>query len=148
MGIEDFEGYHSRRLNMPDGGKIICFFYRNNQPRPSIDDSNRNVFRVDAEGNVMWQITRIDHADRDWEVLHANARKRGLPGCIEPFIGFVYLLPDGSRPSGDLVDEIEYEADRRIELANLGVGSQWYSLDVDTGVAIETTPENLRQRPW
>lgn len=148
MPIEDFEGYHSRCLKMPDGGKIICFFYRNNTKRPSFDDSNRNVFRLDKNGNVIWQVTRIDHPERNPAAAYQRARQRGEPGCIESFIEFSLRKPDGTTNIEGLMpqDVMDWIPGCTVELVALGIGTLWYSLDTETGVAREITKSGIR--PW
>lgn len=149
MAIEDFAGYRTRELRMPDGGKIICFFYVpiDSPKKSSVEDGNHNVFRVDREGRVMWQITRVDHPEVNWELKHQHAREEGLPGRVEPFIAFVLHFPDGTRyPPHDEVDVIDWVPGCRVEMSNLGIGTRWFRLDVDTGVAVEITPRG--QRPW
>lgn len=148
MAIEDFEGYKARHLRMPDGGEIICFFYRNNGRGSSVEDGNRNVFRLDKAGRVIWQITRIDYPDTNWELKHKMAREEGQPGCIEPFIRFYVTYADGTiktdPQTGMAPDSIDWAPNCKVELANLGFGTQWYTLDVATGVANEITPRGLK----
>jgi len=148
MPIENFKGYSCCELKMPAGDRIICFYYRNNAPRSSVEDGNRNVFRVNKKGEVIWQITRIDHPGTNWDHKHESARKKGREGCIEPFIAFVLRYPDGtsSMDDGNLPpDSQTWVPGCQVELANLGLGSQWFTLDVDSGVAVEITPKG---RPW
>ena len=150
MAIEDFDGYKARHLRMPDGGEIICFFYRNDALGSSVDDGNRNVFRVDRHGKVIWQITRIDYPDTNWESKHQRAREKGQPGCIEPFIRFYVTYADGTiktdPETGMAPDVIDWLPGCKVEMSNLGVGTQWFTLDVNTGIAIDITPSG--QRPW
>lgn len=148
MAIKDFEGYKARHLRMPDGGEIICFFYRNNARGSSVEDGNRNVFRLDKDGKVIWQITRIDHPETNWELKHKLAREEGQPGCIEPFIRFYVTYADGTTKTdpatGMAPDAIEWLPGCKVEMSNLGFGTQWFTLDVDTGEAREITPRGLR----
>lgn len=152
MGIEDFSEYDSRRLLMPDGGQIICFYYvpLACPKQSSVEDGNRNVFRIDKTGQVIWQITRVDHPGVNWELKHRYAREEGQPGCIEPFIRFYVYRKNGAliTDAGGLTppDVTEWEPGCRVEMSNLGIGTQWFELDVETGVAVETTPKGFR--PW
>lgn len=147
MGVEAFNGYQARRLLMPDDGQIACFFYRGSGNECDVYDGNHNVFRIDKDGAVMWQVTRVDYPDVNWESKHRHAREDGKPGCIEPFIEFVLEMPDGTRyPEGSPVDVIEWRPNCLVKLVNLGLGTQWFSLDVDTGIATEITARG--HRPW
>jgi hypothetical protein len=137
-----------RILRMPDGGMIFTL----SLPRPAkdfagVEHINHNVFRVDKSGQVLWQVTRIDHPEVNWEAKHRHAREEGLPGCIEPFMEFVLRLPNGMRyPEGDPVDSIDWVPGCRVDLVSLGIGTQWFRLDVDSGVATEITSKGTR--PW
>lgn len=148
IGDHFMSGEVWRNLRMPDGGIIFVL----SLPRPPKDFEavqliNHNVFRVDKDGKVMWQITRVDYPDANWELMHQHARERGEPGCIEPFIAFVLRFPDGTRyPPHDEVDVIDWVPGCQVDLVNLGIGTQWFRLDVDTGVAVEITPRG--HRPW
>ena len=135
-----------RVLRMPNRNDVVMvdvFAER------AVEIKNRNVFRMDRDGKVMWQITRIDYPDINWASKHQHAREKGLPGCIEPFMYFRLHYPDGS--NSDVVgqmpsDVMDWMPGCKVELANLGVGSQWFSLDVDTGIAVDITPRGFR--PW
>lgn len=147
-GDQFLTGEIFRTLLLPDGGMIFTV----SLPRPpkdfeAVELINHNVFRVDKEGRVMWQITRIDHPGVNWEAKHRHAREDGLPGCVEPFIEFVLRLPDGTRyPEGSPVDVIEWIPGCQVDLVNLGIGTQWYRLDLESGIATEITLKG--HRPW
>lgn len=135
-----------RILNMPDGGMMFTL----SLPRPPEDFAaveliNHNVFRVDASGEVMWQITREDAPGYNWEAAHENARKRGLQGRILPFVSFFLEFADGSiEPEANPPDEMSYVPDSQVNLMCLGhVYTRLYRLDVETGRAVETTPSHL-----
>ena len=131
-----------RILRMPQGDDLFVLSMPAVLTMDDVERQNHNVFRVDRDGHVLWQITRIDHPGTNWEFKHEQARERGEPGCIEPFIYFRLRLPDGSTNMdfGMPQDSMDWISGCPVELANLGFGSQWFSLDIDTGVAIEITP--------
>ena len=131
-----------RILRMPDGNDIFTLSVHPVLNMDDVERRNHNVFRVDRDGHVLWQITRIDHPGTNWEFKHEQARERGEPGCIEPFIEFSLRFPDGSRNTDGRMpqDNMDWVAGCRVELVKLGFGTQWFSLDIDTGVAIEITP--------
>ena len=133
---------------MPDGNDIYIVSFARPAVWQEVDKNNRNVFRLDKNAKVIWQITRIDHPGRNWAAAHQQARERGDPGCIEPFIYPRLRLPDGTTnlDNGMPPDSMDYIPGCPVELANLGLGSQWYLLDVDTGIAVEITPTGFR--PW
>lgn len=148
-GDQFLTGEIFRTLLMPEGGMIFTL----SLPRPpkdfeAVELINHNVFRVDKKGRVMWQITRIDHPGVNWEAKHRHAREDGLPGCIEPFKYFRQRFPNGTTnlDFGLPPDSMDYIPGLPVELANAGIGSQWFELSVETGVAVEITPQG--HRPW
>ncbi len=183
MGIESFQGYKSRQLLMPDGGKILCFHLRDGAPESGVHDANHNVFRLDKHGRVLWQINRRERPSINWTVKHQLARERGEPGCIEPFTRFVVYRPDGTLVKEyvppDVPDErgfyeywgldeknrfarlvtkeppprseyfpdvMTWQPGSKVELFSHGQGTRTYSLDVETGEAVDVTP--IGERPW
>ena len=147
--LNKYLGWPIRRLVMPNGDQIICLFCKDgSEPDLSVHDGNHNVFRLDKNGKVIWQITRIDYPDTNWESKHQRAREKGEPGCIEPFIRFYVTYADGTTKTdletGMAPDVIEWLPGCKVKMSNLGYGTQWFTLDVDTGVATEITPRGSR----
>lgn len=154
MSIEDFAGWRFRQLALPDGGKIVCFFF---QPQGvsdvSLHDINHNIFRLSPSGEVLWQVQRDDsiHPPGWWDKLHARARAKGLDGERWPFMYFTLELPDGTRKPSD------HEADGTgIELWAPGIIIHLYGigldyvLDPETGIAknVESGPKIPGGRVW
>jgi hypothetical protein len=134
-----------RILRMPDGNDVVIISAFDEL---DVDKRNRNVFRVDRDGKVIWQITRIEYPDTNWELKHRIAREEGQPGCIEPFIRFYVTYADGTTKTdpqtGMAPDVIDWVPGCKVELANLGFGTRWFTLDVDTGVAVDITTPGLK----
>ena len=148
---ETYLGWPVRQLLLPSGDKIICLFCQDGgEPDLSIYDGNHNVFRLDKNNKIVWQITRIDNPSINWELKHQCAREEGQPGCIEPFIRFYVTYSDGMSKTdlqtGIAPDVIDWQPGCKVEMSNLGIGTRWYALDIDTGVAVDITPTG--QRPW
>jgi len=149
MSITSFNGWRARQLALPDGGKILCFFYQNNDDMISLHDENHNVFRLNPAGEVVWQVRRDDSIRPPdwWETLHRLAREQGLDGKRKPFMYMVLEYSDGSRKTsdeqGDGKDIALWEPGCLIHL--YGSGND-YILDPETGIAknVETGPG----RPW
>lgn len=151
--IDEYMGWPVRKLLLPEEQQIICTYCKTGkEPDRSVYDGNHNVYRLDKNGNVIWQITRVDYPFVNWESKHRHAQEEGLPGCIEPFIRFYVYRPDGTLVVEDLgpeyaalpPDVVEWQPGYTVKLANLGFGTQWFSLDVETGVANEITPIGLK----
>ena len=134
---------------MPADEQIICLYCRiGDEPVLSLHDANHNVFRLDKHGKVIWQITRINYPDTDWELKHKLAREKGQSGCIEPFLRFYVTYADGTQKTdphtGMAPDIIDWVPGCTVKLASLGLGTQWFTLDVGAGVAVEITPRGFK----
>ena len=142
---DTFTGYEIFRvLRMPDGYDLVIVDVLD---MADVDKRNHNVFRIYPHGKIIWQITRIDYPETNWELKHKMAREEGQLGCIEPFVGFRLQYSNGT--SSDVIgqmplDEMDWVPGCKVELANLGFGTQWFALDVDTGVATEITPRGFK----
>lgn len=116
----------------------------------SLYDSNHNIFRLNSQGEMVWQVRRDDSIRRPdwWEILHAQARERGEAGAREPFMYFSLKYPDGSDNisihNGCPPDDAEWTPGCTIWLS--GSAYQQYILDPDTGIAKNVTEG--RPRPW
>ena len=150
MSIGDFDGYRHRRLILPSGDSIRCFFYQPEGCKDvSLHDANHNVYRLNPSGEVIWQVRRDDEIMPDgwWETRHRLAREQGHDGKRVPFMYIVLEYPDGNRKTsdgqGDGCDITEWTPGCLIHL--YGSGND-YILDPETGIAknIETAPG----RPW
>lgn len=149
MKPTDFSGWRDRKLNLPNGDTIVCFFYRNKSGMVSLYNENHNIFRLTPTGEVVWQVRRDDSIMPPdwWENMHRIAREQGLDGKRKPFTYLVLENPDGSRVTsdeqGDGRDIALWEPGSIIHL--YGSGND-YVLDPETGIAknVETGPG----RPW
>lgn len=52
-----------KSLPLPDGGFIVLIDMMGRTKSESWDDSNRNVYRLDAAGNVIWRIGTMSAPD-------------------------------------------------------------------------------------
>jgi hypothetical protein len=157
MSIQDFKGWWSKQINLPDGGKIVCFYFRNSCGQVSHHDVNHNIYRLNAAGEVLWQVQRDDsnHPPGWWELLNQHARERGQDGARErgqdgarePFTYFMLKYPDGqtncTQETGDPPNVAVWTPDCTIIL--LGSAYQRYILDPDSGIARNVTEWPVRQ---
>jgi hypothetical protein len=138
MSIENFKGWRAYEISLPDGGKIICFYFINHGQDVTLYDENHNIFRLDKEGNVMWQIQREENGKFIWEVAHQQAREKGLDGERRPF---------GSLRLFNAQDEWLQSVDAwhpGLKLITICHGI--YEIDIDKGVANNVTP--ISWRDW
>ncbi|WP_137922490.1 hypothetical protein [Hydrogenophaga sp. 2FB] len=115
----------------------------------SLHDINHIVYRLNAQGEILWQVQRDDsnHPPGWWDSLHRHARAEGLDGAREPFTEFLIEYADGSNnktPMETRPLEDKWVPGCRIWLR--GSAYHQYILDPDTGIAKNVT--KLPVRPW
>jgi hypothetical protein len=139
-----------KTLHLPSNDRIALVSSYADSESLSAQDINHNIFRLNPQGAVVWQVKRDDSVRRPdwWEVLHAQARERGEDGAREPFMEFILKYPDGSdniNPNnGCPPDEAIWTPDCTIWLR--GSAYQQYILNPETGIAKNVTEG--RPRPW
>lgn len=150
-----FNGWPVRQLLLPCGDTIVCTFAKDGlEPPETLFEANHNVYRLTADGEVVWQVRRVDNnrpADW-WEQLHKLARANGYDGERMPFTYIKLEYPDGRRINsderGDGKDVALWEPGCKILIHDIsGTGPQLYELDPETGIANNVTPKNPG-RPW
>lgn len=139
-----------KSIQLPDAHLVVLVStYASGEPL-SPEDINHNIFRLNAKGEIIWQVKRDDSVRRPdwWEVLHQQARERGEDGAREPFMNMVMTYPDGSSncspQDGNPPDEAIWTPDCTIWLN--GSAYQQYILDPETGIAKNVTEGH--PRPW
>lgn len=130
-----------QEVHMPNGDRIV-------QADPmlerwaSMDLANHNIFRLDANNQVVWQVQRVEDRFVNWEARHQHA-KEADPNCegyLDPFnhmsLRFFErrALPYKGpfHPTEELVWFDDYAPGRLLSLA-----THWwaYDLDPETGIA-------------
>lgn len=149
MTVPAFKGWAARKILMPGHEEIVCYFFRADGNYTSLHDVNHNVFRLNARGEVVWQVRRDDsnHPPDWWDILHRQARERGRDGAREPFMYMTVVHEDGyveRNPDGEIKDIQTWVPNSTIVLD--GSAYQVYELDPDTGVAKNVTKWPVR--PW
>jgi hypothetical protein len=146
-----FKDWHKKTLFMPNGESIVCFFFRPKfASMVNVYDINHNIFRLNAQNEVIWQICR-DDSNRPpnwWDILDYYARQEGQDAARYPFWDFVLEYPDGSNnnlpQTGTPPDEAIWTPGCTIWLR--GSADQQYTLDPETGIAKNVTVGG--QRAW
>lgn len=148
---ERYMGLMFKRLMLPNQDRIILLYYWDATDADlSLHDVNHNIFRLNPQGEMVWQVRRDDSIRPPdwWDILHRQARERGEDGAREPFVYLTLKYPDGTdnvNPrNGSPPDEAVWTPGCTIELS--GSFYQQYTLDPDTGVALNVTVG--RPRPW
>ena len=132
-----------QQLPLADGGRIVslCPYSTPDFPMgknwPDLHTANHNVFRLDANNQVVWQVRRVESPTRrSWEDLHRDAKERN-PACEGYLDPFMHM---GLDESGALEAEPvgRYRKGCKVCLQT----GEWrymcsvtYELDIETGIA-------------
>ncbi|QHE85394.1 hypothetical protein [Hydrogenophaga sp. BPS33] len=151
MSIEYMYGWPLRRVHMPNGDQLVLMYCETgDEPQLELHKMNHNVYRRNAQGEILWQVQRNDsnHPPGWWDELHRQARAEGLDGAREPFMRIWVENADGtfqSEPDGRTPAMVQtWTSGCTLHLD--GSAYQHYILDPDTGIAKNVT--KLPVRPW
>jgi hypothetical protein len=139
-----------KALCLPNGERIILANKYSDGEYLSLYDANHNVFRLNPQGEVVWQVRRDDsnHPADWWDILHQDARNQGYDGAREPFTYIQLEYADGTTSWDDQTlqwrDPCEWKPACKIWL--VGSAYQQYILDPETGIAKNVTDWPVR--PW
>lgn len=134
MSNERYLGLPFQVIQLPDAHRIIRLqnVYGSGDVWPSLALANHNVFRLDAEGKVVWQVHRDERGHVNWEVRHAHAKEENpaAEGYFDPF-SRLYMLDCPAAQSGENRSTI-WQSGCKVYLV-----TRWweYLLDLDTGIA-------------
>jgi len=140
---ERFMGRLFDSVPMPDGGKIILLIrWNNSDPDLPLQITNHNVFRLDSQNNVIWQVRREENGFVNWEYrnIHAKEDDPLSEGYADPFFAMSEkffekeeILNKGPfHPKFKKVNFDDYKPGRLLWL----VTATWaYDLNPETGVA-------------
>lgn len=143
LGFVDLQVYQSIRCF--DRSRIVNLHPYSTPDHPhgkdwsSLNLANHNIFRLDANQRVVWQIRRLENPTHaNWEILHELAKRKHAEGAFES-----YYTADGY-----MDPFFNMTLDERGALAPESVGiyrpgckvylttRDWlYELDVETGIA-------------
>jgi len=146
--LELFKGCPIRRLYMPNGDKIVVTFRWGELGKwEELYATNHNVYRLNPQGKVIWQVVRDDSImPHDWwEGCNQRAREKGGDGYRIPFSHTTLEYPDGrcktSDEKGDGTSILTWEQGCIIHL--YGQGND-YILDPETGIATNNAKKGGR----
>ncbi|NOT67535.1 MAG: hypothetical protein HOP04_04255 [Methylophilaceae bacterium] len=149
----------SQSVALPDGGVIAisnCLIGDEDKIIP-IYDHNHNIFRLDKDGNVVWQVQRDDKDRINWEHIMAEVAKgdKGNPESIRrsrwPFtrISSTFVKQGCFEDSNDdkpLAEDCKRIAWEPGYVLIVGASGENYELDIETGLA--TNISTWRGREW
>jgi|CXWL01.1.fsa_nt_gi hypothetical protein len=149
---ERFMGRKFDEVKLPDGGRVILLYrWDENDPDLPLHDSNHNIFRLDKDGKVVWQVVRDEQGKVNWESCFSLAREKGKEHYARrPFMALSkegFIRPgkfDSNNPTN--MDEADISAEYKKGFVLRAVSeSMDYEVDVETGIAKNTTPRNWRK---
>jgi hypothetical protein len=106
-----------------------------------LHDINHNIFRLDPQGNIVWQVKRDERGKLKLEEWNERAARGEEEEWREPFMGFGLVHSDGRFETGDV---LQWQPGCVVKASSFS--GQAYELDVDQGVIFNVTPH--RQRSW
>lgn len=152
MSISEFTDWQFCGIYLPDGGKVICFTYRGQGHYVGLNDLNHNIFRLDKEGNVLWQVTRDEQGKVNWPLLDKLAQENGRAGaehmfeaiwCKNPLTGETSFNPETGTPFSNF----HWKPGMQLMARAYGIANNLYEINIETGVATNITPPGPK-RPW
>lgn len=146
----------THRIILPDDGSIVVADYGVVPAwysKGRLHFLNHNIFRLDKDGNVIWQVTREDQGKVNWALLNEIAREEGREGaeygfaaiwCKNPLTG---ELPSTDMETGKLIPNFPWKPGLKIMARAWDLGNNLYEIDIDTGVALNVSPPGPK-RAW
>jgi hypothetical protein len=153
--IVSWDGKESRPANdaikLPDGGEIILCSRFADGTLFGLRDINHNLFRLDKNGNVIWQVKRFECGKSNWRQVLRRLKREGSAAAEsaarQPFMNLLRTFYRRGVFNPLHYENIPSEDKSKVPLPGFvliaNTGNEWYEVDIDTGVAINVTP-----RPW
>lgn len=107
----------------------------------SLYDENHNIFRLDKDGNVVWQVQREELGKIRWDRIMASVAKGDFGHSRKPF-SCLYLLDSAGN---DMTKTGQWTEGLRLFALSINYGGR-YEIDIETGIATNITEPG--QRDW
>lgn len=175
MTVAAFKGWATRKIIIPNGDELVCYHFRADGAYTSQYNVNHNVFRLNAKGEVMWQVQRdegvwtrlakqmrayecgkfLDLVVRDPEFkelkrLYETGRLSESELSSGLSMPFLYLWPVHSDGTVEkLPNGMQKETDISWQPGDTvhlsALDGFRYILDIETGIAKNVTPKGHRR---
>lgn len=136
MSTDKFRGWPYDEIKLPSGDKIICTYsWDGSEPKRTLEDANHNIFRLDKDGNVIWQIKREEQGKIRWDLIMEEIARNGEASTRFSRIPFGELWLEDNEGR-------RFKSDRYIpgcKLIALASGGRSYEVDIEIGIAINIT---------
>jgi hypothetical protein len=150
LSVEDGD-----KINLPDGGSIVVADY--GKPpmwysKGALHFINHNIFRLDKDGNVVWQVVREDQGKVNWALLNELAQEEGREGaehmfatiwCVNPWTGELSTDVNTGRP----LLNYQWRPGMKLMARASDLGNDLYEIDIETGIAVNVSPPGPK-RAW
>jgi hypothetical protein len=135
-----------RSILMPDRGRICLASHRGVKYKDlSLHERNHNLFRLDVNGNVLWQVRRDEGGAFDVAAIQARAKELGIAGGHlsgwEPFMTLGLVHADGPCNLSE-TSSAGPEANVSVPgctVRSSSLGGHGYVIDIDTRIATNVT---------
>lgn len=143
LADERFMGRRFQKVQMPDGGKIIMLYrWDDADAELPLHTTNHNVFRLDPDGKIVWQVQRSERKFVNWESRNQHAKEDDpeCEGYSDPFfnMGDRFFTRKKLPERGPFHPKFEkVYSDTYIPGNLLWLSTSWwaYDLDPETGIA-------------
>lgn len=143
---EKFRGWPFREVKLLNGDSIIqTYSWDGTEPKSSPFDCNHNIYRLDANGNVVWQVQRQEQGKlypKDWELRSERGNEIFEREHLGPFARlsttfFKRGVFNEFEPTPPQYESPVWKPDYVLLAWVYGRGV--YELDIETGIAINIT---------
>lgn len=133
-------------INLPNGDRIVDAWPLDEKHWPSCDSANRNVYRVNPNNQIVWQVRRNENGFINWDARNKNPtiiNPTFTNGYRDPFANmgaqfFIRRPIDENRPHHPKFSYELFDAYAPGRLLGLSTYEFEYDLDPDTGIAVCT----------
>ncbi len=149
MAIKNGERFKGRLFDsapMLDGGRIILLYrWDKDDTNLSWYDRSHNVFRIDKNKQIIWQIERDEKGCVDWKAANKMAKEDdpNSEGYEDPFLGMsLKFFEERPLPYKEIfnpqIEEVYFDAYAPGRQLWLATGWWRYHLNPETGIAFCT----------
>jgi hypothetical protein len=148
--MRSFRDWPTQVIEMPCGDFVVCLIYQTGQePRFSVREENHNLFRLDKDSNMIWQVTRDEGERVQWALMRekAEAENTNDVSTNSPFMTLIQRFSDGTT-NRDPLTGAGPTTSKWIEGATVicrTLDPMVYELNIETGVALNKTPFGSRR---
>jgi hypothetical protein len=131
-----------KRVVLPDGGQCLLASEYENGDTLSLYDIHHNLFRLDKEGKILWQVQRNENGKIGRRI------QIGFKEWRDPFMDFILWYLDGRYELTSSVEQILSLKPDCVNVQVMTLDGYKYDLDIETGIATNVTDVSKGRREW